>query len=124
MIMMAFPLRKIYMRYYKRIIGIIGLVALQGSFFWAFRGGKFDFKGGKRMPILPVAPVSRLIREAGAKRVSEGARDALAEVLESYGLEVAREAVGWASHAKRKTVKSEDIREAVKRVKPPAISER
>jgi len=78
----------------------------------------------KEMPILPVAPVSRLIREAGAKRVSEGARDALAEVLESYGLEVAREAVGWASHAKRKTVKAEDIREAVKRVKPPAISER
>jgi histone H3/H4 len=47
------------------------------------------------MPILPVAPVSRLIREAGAKRVSEGARDALAEILESYGLEVAKEAVGW-----------------------------
>lgn len=45
------------------------------------------------MPILPVAPVSRLIREAGAKRVSESARDALAEVLESYGLDVAREAV-------------------------------
>ncbi|NTV76665.1 MAG: histone, partial [Methanothrix sp.] len=46
------------------------------------------------MPILPVAPVSRLIREAGADRVSEGARDALAEILESYGLEVAREATG------------------------------
>ncbi len=76
------------------------------------------------MPILPVAPVSRLIREAGAKRVSEGARDALAEVLESYGLEVAREAVGWANHAKRKTVKAEDIREAVKRVKPPILSDR
>lgn len=56
--------------------------------------------------------------------MSEGARDALAEVLEGYGLEVAREAVGWANHAKRKTVKSEDIREAVKRVKPPLVSER
>jgi histone H3/H4 len=71
------------------------------------------------LPILPVAPVSRLIREAGAKRVSEGARDALAEILESYGLEVAKEAAGWAAHAKRKTVKAEDIREAVKRVRPP-----
>jgi DNA-binding protein len=76
-------------------------------------------RGDLKMPILPVAPVSRLIREAGAKRVSEGARDALAEILESYGLEVAKEAVGWANHAKRKTVKAEDIREAVKRVKPP-----
>jgi histone H3/H4 len=34
---------------------------------------------------------------------------------------VAKEAVGWASHAKRKTVKTEDIREAVKRVKPPNL---
>ena len=76
------------------------------------------------MPILPVAPVSRLIREAGAKRVSEGARDALAEILETYGLEVAKEAVGWANHAKRKTVKAEDIKEAVKRVKPPVTSDR
>ncbi|MHC1631382.1 MAG: histone family protein [Methanotrichaceae archaeon] len=71
------------------------------------------------MAILPVAPVSRLIREAGAKRVSKGARDALAEVLESYGLTVAEEAVEWATHAKRKTVKAEDIKEAIKRVKPP-----
>lgn len=73
------------------------------------------------MAIIPVAPVSRLIREAGAERVSEGARDELAQALERYGLEVAREAVGWANHAKRKTVKAEDIREAVKRVKPPNI---
>ncbi len=72
------------------------------------------------MPILPVAPVSRLIREAGAKRVSEGARDALAEVLESYGLEVARGAAGWANHGKRKTVTAEDMREAGQRVKLPA----
>jgi len=79
----------------------------------------FDRRRGSKMPILPVAPVSRLIREAGAKRVSEGARDALAEVLESYGMEVAEEAVEWANHAKRKTVKAEDIREAVKRVRPP-----
>lgn len=73
------------------------------------------------MAILPVAPVSRLIREAGAKRVSEGARDELAKILESYGMEIAQEAVEWANHAKRKTVKAEDIKEAVKRVKPPKI---
>jgi len=73
------------------------------------------------MSILPVAPVSRLIREAGAKRVSEGARDELAKILENYGLEIAEEAVEWATHAKRKTVKAEDIKEAVKRVKPPKM---
>ena len=51
------------------------------------------------MSIIPVAPVSRLIREAGAERVSESARDALAEILESYGKEVAEEAVIWANLA-------------------------
>ena len=70
------------------------------------------------MSILPAATVRRLIREAGAKRVSEGAGDALAEILEIYGMEISKEAVEWANHAKRKTVKAEDIREAVKRIRP------
>ena len=71
------------------------------------------------MSILPAATVRRLIREAGAKRVSEGAGDELAEILENYGMMISREAVEWANHAKRKTVKAEDIKEAIKRVNPP-----
>jgi len=66
--------------------------------------------------IIPYAPVERLIRSAGADRVSETAGIALAEILEQYGLEIAEEAIVLAKHAKRKTVKAEDIKLAMERL--------
>jgi histone H3/H4 len=68
-------------------------------------------------PVLPLAPVERVIRKAGADRVSEGAGMELAKVLEDYGLEVSREAITLAKHAGRITIKEEDIRLAVARIK-------
>ena len=68
-------------------------------------------------PILPLAPVERVIRNAGADRVSEGAGIELAKVLEEFGLEVSHEAIELAKHAGRTTVKEEDIRLAVTRIK-------
>lgn len=68
-------------------------------------------------PVLPLAPVERIIRKAGASRVSEDAGVELAKVLEDYGLEVSREAITLAKHAGRTTVKEEDIRLAVARIK-------
>jgi len=68
-------------------------------------------------PVLPLAPVERIIRKAGAERVSEGAGMELARVLEDYGIEVSREAMTLAKHAHRTTVKDEDIRLAVARLK-------
>ncbi|MDO9517289.1 MAG: histone family protein [Methanosarcinaceae archaeon] len=65
------------------------------------------------MTIIPYAPVERLIRSAGAYRVSETAGIALAEILEQYGLEISREAIKLTEHAKRKTVKAEDIKLAL-----------
>ena len=65
------------------------------------------------MTIIPYAPVERLIRSAGAPRVSETAGIALTEILEQYGLEISTEAVKLAEHAKRKTVKAEDIKLAL-----------
>lgn len=68
-------------------------------------------------PILPLAPVERIIRKAGAERVGYDASIELAKVLEDYGVEVSREAVTLAKHAKRTTVKEEDIRLAIARIK-------
>lgn len=67
--------------------------------------------------IIPTAPVERVIRAAGAHRVSASASAALAKHLEEYGIEVARRANRLAIHAKRTTVKGDDIEEALKQMK-------
>jgi len=62
------------------------------------------------MTIIPFAPIERVIRNAGAQRVSESAGMELTEILEQYGLEISREAIKLAEHAGRKTIKAEDIK--------------
>ncbi|MDI6819834.1 MAG: NFYB/HAP3 family transcription factor subunit [Candidatus Hodarchaeaceae archaeon] len=64
---------------------------------------------------LPLATIDRIMRKAGARRISEEATLAMAEVLEERALVVAAEAVKLAGHAGRRTVRDVDIRLATKR---------
>ena len=65
---------------------------------------------------IPLATADRIIRKAGAKRISEDAAKALAEVLEEHALVISTEAVKLAEHAGRRTVRDVDIRLATKRL--------
>lgn len=67
-------------------------------------------------PELAVAPMHRICKKAGASRVSEAAAKALAKELEDVGIKIAKEAIDYAMHAGRKTVKAEDIEIAAKKV--------
>lgn len=66
--------------------------------------------------ILPKGPFARILKKAGAKRVSYEALDEFAKVMEEKLLDVAKEAVNLANHAGRKTILEEDIRIARKKL--------
>lgn len=65
--------------------------------------------------ILSLSGMDKIMRKAGAPRVSDGAKDVLAEVLEEKGEELAKEAIRYAEHAGRKTILKEDIKLAAKK---------
>ena len=58
---------------------------------------------------LPNAPVERILRNAGAERVSKDAVEELRNALEEVGEEISRDSIQMADHAERNTVKKEDI---------------
>lgn len=68
------------------------------------------------MTKLPRAPFERILKKAGAKRVAEDAMDEFAKVMEEKMFVVAKEAAMLAKHAGRKTIVSEDIRMARRKV--------
>ena len=66
------------------------------------------------MPEIPLAPLERIIKKAGAERVAEDAKAKMSEILEDYALQVGARANQLAKHANRKTITKEDIALAVK----------
>ncbi len=68
------------------------------------------------MAYLPRLPFERILKRAGAKRVSQDALEEIANILEEKLMIIAEEAAALAKHAGRKTVIDEDIRMAKKKV--------
>jgi len=68
------------------------------------------------MAKIKVAPMHKLIKRAGADRVSEESALALGKALDDIGVKIAKEAIDFAHHAGRKTVKAKDVEIAVEKV--------
>ncbi|MFH1589972.1 MAG: histone [archaeon] len=64
--------------------------------------------------ILPLAAMEKLMKKAGAERVSEDAKTVLSDILEEFGQEISEAALKFAMHAGRKTIKAEDIKLATR----------
>ena len=64
---------------------------------------------------IQLAPMHRIIKKAGAARVSDEAANELRIVLEDVGINIAKDALDFTRHAHRKTVKAEDIQIAAKK---------
>ena len=63
---------------------------------------------------LGVSAMYRILKKAGAERVSDESADELRRVLENIGTEIAKNAVDMSKHAGRKTVRAEDVKLAAK----------
>lgn len=57
-----------------------------------------------------ISPMYRILKKAGAGRVSTESAEELRRVVEDYAARIARRSVDLAAHAKRKTIKAEDVR--------------
>ena len=64
--------------------------------------------------ILPLAAMEKILKQAGAERVSDKAKVALKNALEEIAEKIAQQSVKFAVHAGRKTVKSGDVKLAAK----------
>ena len=76
------------------------------------------------MPELPIEPINRIIRNAGAHRVSKDASLELVNYLEGISKRASRKAVRYTKHARRKTVRRKDILLALGSVPSQRVSTR
>lgn len=65
---------------------------------------------------LPLTPFERILRKAGAKRVSKGAMKEFASRMADYASRLSAEAALLATHAGRKTIIEADVRMARKKI--------
>ena len=63
---------------------------------------------------LGLSSMYRILKKAGAERVSNESAEELRRVIEEIALEIAKNSVEMSKHAGRKTVKAEDVKLASK----------
>lgn len=63
---------------------------------------------------LPKAPIERIMKNAGAERISDDAKVELINYLEELIFDITVESNKKAKIAKRKTIKADDIKLAIK----------
>ena len=61
-----------------------------------------------------LASMYRIIKKSGGDRGGDDAADELRIVLEGIGISISKQAVEFASHAGRKTIRAQDIKLAAK----------
>lgn len=70
---------------------------------------------GRKITVIPKAPVGRILMNAGAKRVSADAASVFTEILIEMAESIATQAAKIAKHSGRKTVNEGDVRLAAKK---------
>lgn len=65
-------------------------------------------------PILSLLGMEKLLKRAGAPRVSEEAKEELRAHLEAYAETCCKRAVAYSAHAGRRTIKAEDVKLSLK----------
>ncbi len=60
------------------------------------------------------AAMFRILKKSGAERVSSESAIELRDILEEIAAKISKNAVDMASHAKRKTVKADDVKLAAR----------
>jgi histone H3/H4 len=68
------------------------------------------------MSELPKMPFERILKKAGAKRVSQDSLEEFANIMEEKMMKIASEALLLAKHAGRKTITAEDVRAARRKI--------
>ena len=63
--------------------------------------------------LIPLAAMEKFMKQAGAERVSDSAKNALKEVVEDQAQKISQRAIKFALHAGRKTIKAGDIKLAM-----------